>query len=269
MPVTLVIHSDEEVVDRDRLPRLTFDGPRVVVGRSQGCDVRLPDVSVSQRHASLRSKDGHYTIVDEGSANGTFVGGIRLSPRAPRDLRSGDLVRIGRVWLEVRIDQTPATRELALATKDLALELVSQAMRKMGAEVNPIVSVVEGRDAGAAFVLAEEGRVYLVGRGENCDLRLADGDSSREHIQIVRRGGLVLVRDLGSKNGVVLGDTTLSTDRDTTWKASWMMQIGDTVLGLTEPVSEARRGRSAADGPSDGGRGAGRSRTREPRSARP
>ena len=100
MPVTLVIHSDEELQDREHLPRLTFDGPRVVIGRSQGCDVRLPDVSVSQRHASLRSKGGHYTIVDEGSANGTFVGGIRLSPRSPRDLRTGDLVRVGRVWLE-------------------------------------------------------------------------------------------------------------------------------------------------------------------------
>ncbi|MFO0678190.1 MAG: FHA domain-containing protein [Polyangiaceae bacterium] len=239
MPVTLVIHSDEDTGDRGTLPRLTFDGGRVVIGRSQGCDVRLPDVSVSQRHASLRSKGGEYVIVDEESTNGTFVGGVRLAARTPRSLRTGDLVRVGRVWLEIRIDQTPATRDLAAATKDLALELVSHAMRRMGAEVHPIVSVAEGRDAGAAFVLADEGRVYLVGRGEHCDLRLADGDVVREHVQIVRRGNVVLARDVGGRAGVVLGDASLAGDRDTAWKPAWMLKVGRSVLALTEPVVEA------------------------------
>ena len=35
---------------------LAFDTPRLVIGRGDGCDVRLPDPSVSHRHASIRQR---------------------------------------------------------------------------------------------------------------------------------------------------------------------------------------------------------------------
>src|ERR1043165_7508870 len=99
MPVTVVVRTNAA---RDR-PSLTFDGARIVIGRSSGSDVRLPDPSVSLRHASIRSQGAEYALVDEGSTNGTAVGGVKLGPHTPRLLRSGDLVRVGRVWLEIVI----------------------------------------------------------------------------------------------------------------------------------------------------------------------
>jgi pSer/pThr/pTyr-binding forkhead associated (FHA) protein len=220
-------------------PALTFDGGRVVIGRGQGCDVRLPDPSVSQRHAIIRVEGGKHSLIDEGSTNGTFVGGVRLSPHAPRVLRTGDLIRVGRVWLEARIDQTPPTRELAVATRELALMLVSQAMEEQGDDVVPKVRVVEGPDAGAVLSLLEEGRAYIVGRDDACDLALADADSSREHLQLVRRGPVVLVRDPGSKNGALLGESRLARDRDVVWRSTTMVRVGRTVLALEEPVAQA------------------------------
>ena len=211
----------------------------MVIGRGQGCDVRLPDPSVSHRHASIRTEGGKHALVDEGSTNGTFVGGVRLAPQTPRAIRSGDLIRVGRVWLEVRIDQTPPTRDLAIATRELALMLVSQAMNALGDDVVPKARVVEGPDAGAVLALADEGRAYVVGRGETCDLPLADADASREHVQITRRGQTVLVRDLGSKNGALLGESRLSRDRDAPWKSALMLRLGRTVLALEEPVALA------------------------------
>ena len=70
--------------------------------------MRLPDPSVSLRHASIRAGDtpASFTIVDEGSTNGTWVGGVKLHPHTPRLVRTGDLVRVGRVWLELRIGAT-------------------------------------------------------------------------------------------------------------------------------------------------------------------
>ncbi len=180
-----------------------------------------------------------YQIIDDGSTNGTFVGGVRLSPKASRALRSGDMVRVGRVWLEVRIDQTAPTPDLALATRDLALALVQNAMRSQGSDTVPKVTVVEGADMGAVLPLAEEGRVYLVGRGDNCDLPLADADASREHVQIVRRGATVLVRDLRSKNGSMIGEQPIPTGRDAPWRQSAMVRVGATVLALDEPVAVA------------------------------
>jgi len=235
MPLTVVVRSSGE-----DSPSLTFDGSRVVIGRGEGCDVRLPDPSVSHRHAIIRIQAGEHALLDEGSSNGTFVGGVRLSPRTPRILKTGDLVRIGRVWVEIRIDQTPPTRDLAAATRDLALALVGQAMRALGDDTTPKVRVVEGRDAGATLALEEQGRLYIAGRDEACDLPLEDTDASREHVRFVRRGSTVLVRDAGSKNGAFLGDARISPDRDTAWRPALMLRIGRTVLALDEPVEAFR-----------------------------
>lgn len=236
MPITLTVRAE---TGSGNEPSLTFDAPRVVIGRGSSCDVRLPDPSVSQRHAVLSAHGAEYQVVDEGSTNGTFVGGVRLAPKAPRVLRNGDMLRVGRVWLEVRIDQSAPTPDLALATRDLALAYVQHAMLERGTDVVPTVSIVEGADLGAVLRLADEGRVYVIGRGETCDLPLADADASREHLQVVRRGATVLVRDLRSKNGSTMGEQPVPTGRDAPWRKDAMIRVGATVLALDEPVASA------------------------------
>ena len=237
MPLTIIVKSSGE--SKEPEPELTFDGARVVIGRGSSCDVRLPDPSVSQRHALIRADGASYQLLDEGGPNGTFVGGVRLAPKAPRTLRTGDLVRIGRVWLEIRIDQTLPTADIAMATRDLALALVARGLGAIGADTTPKVVVVEGPDRGAELALAEEGRVYVLGRGEKCDLPLADPDASREHAQLVRRGATVLIRDLGAKNSVYLGEQALTKGRDVAWKAAVVVRLGASVLALEEPVAAA------------------------------
>jgi hypothetical protein len=148
-------------------------------------------------------------------------------------------VRLGRVWLEVRVDQSPVTRDVGSATREVALALVSQALAAMGTDLTVKVRVVEGRDQGLGLALAEEGRTYTVGRGPECDLPIADADASREHAHVVRRGAEVRVRDLGTKNGTWLGEATLASDRDAVWRPALMLRIGRTVLSLEEPVGDA------------------------------
>jgi pSer/pThr/pTyr-binding forkhead associated (FHA) protein len=219
--------------------QLTFDGPRLVIGRGFGCEIRLPDPSVSQRHATVRAEGTGYALQDEGSTNGTFIGGVRLRPQAPRTLRDGDVIRVGRVWLEVRFDQTPATLDLPGATRDLALRLVADAMRAVGDEISPSVRIVEGPDRGRVLTLHDEGRSYLAGRGGDCDLLLDDADGSRHHLEIVRRGTSVVVRDVGSKNGVWLGEAVLPNGSDVAWRGPTMLRAGRNVMALEEPVVRA------------------------------
>jgi pSer/pThr/pTyr-binding forkhead associated (FHA) protein len=228
-------------------PSLTFDGSRIVLGRGSGSDVRLPDPSVSSRHATIRAQGNDYAIVDEGSTNGTWVGGVRLLPQTPRVVKTGDLVRVGRVWLELSIGQKAATPDLGLATRDLAFALVQRAMDAVGDDTVAKVRVAEGPDIGEELRLMEEGRAYVIGRAETCDLPLADADSSREHAVVARRGGQILLRDLDSRNGVYLGDQRLAPDRDVVWRAPTMARIGLTVLALDEPVSIALAELEAAE----------------------
>ncbi|HQK19121.1 MAG TPA: FHA domain-containing protein, partial [Polyangiaceae bacterium] len=80
MAVTLVLRSDSSDSS------ITFDQPRVVIGRGEACDFRIPDPSVSHRHASIRQRGTELVVVDEGSTNGTFVGTTRLHPHSPATL---------------------------------------------------------------------------------------------------------------------------------------------------------------------------------------
>jgi hypothetical protein len=50
----------------------------IVVGRSRGCDVVLPQPTVSRQHVELRALDGAWLAVDLGSSNGTWLMGRRV-----------------------------------------------------------------------------------------------------------------------------------------------------------------------------------------------
>jgi hypothetical protein len=63
------------------------------IGRDAGNAVPLPnDTTVSRRHALIWAENGGYKIQDEGSSNGTYVNGSRVTDAA---LRPGDEVGIG------------------------------------------------------------------------------------------------------------------------------------------------------------------------------
>jgi pSer/pThr/pTyr-binding forkhead associated (FHA) protein len=50
-----------------------------LVGRSSDCDISLAVAHLSRRHARLEIQDGILYVKDLGSANGTYVNGIRVS----------------------------------------------------------------------------------------------------------------------------------------------------------------------------------------------
>jgi pSer/pThr/pTyr-binding forkhead associated (FHA) protein len=69
------------------------------LGRGFSADLRLEDQSVSRRHAVIVDDGDGVRILDDRSANGTFVNGRRVT-EAP--LRDRDVIRLGRVALMYR-----------------------------------------------------------------------------------------------------------------------------------------------------------------------
>lgn len=60
------------------------------VGRGENCDVVVRDQPrVSRFHASLRCEQDAIYLTDKGSANGTFVAGVRLQPDCERRIDPG------------------------------------------------------------------------------------------------------------------------------------------------------------------------------------
>ncbi len=68
-------------------------GTSFSIGRTQDCDLRIADLSVSRHHAQLeRSQDG-WLLSDLGSHNGTRVNGWLV--REPVPVRPGDVLQFG------------------------------------------------------------------------------------------------------------------------------------------------------------------------------
>jgi phosphoserine phosphatase RsbU/P len=70
---------------------------RTTIGRAEDSDVRLPDRSLSRRHAEiLQRRDGCY-LVDLGSTNGTYLNGARVPQESA--LHDGDVITVGEVTI--------------------------------------------------------------------------------------------------------------------------------------------------------------------------
>jgi pSer/pThr/pTyr-binding forkhead associated (FHA) protein len=242
MPVTVIVRSGGQPKvspapgeRRVESLSLTLDSPMIVIGRGEGSEVRLPDPSVSHRHATIRQRGSEYILVDEGSTNGTFMGGVKLGALAPRILKHGDLARVGRVWIEVRFDAQLPSAQTTLATKELALALVARAMGNEGEPGGPRVVVVDGPDKGKELPLDEAGRAYVIGRGKGLDLVVDDVDASRRHVEIIRRADQVIVRDLGSKNGAALAGDHLD-GQGRVWKHDEDLRVGGNTFAFRYPA---------------------------------
>ena len=70
-----------------------------VIGRGEGCRIRLAEPEVSERHAILTIRDGVAKLEDLRSANGTYVNGEPIG--GVTVLTSSNVVQIGPVMLRV------------------------------------------------------------------------------------------------------------------------------------------------------------------------
>jgi DNA-binding NtrC family response regulator len=78
---------------------------RILVGKSEVCDVQLEDAAVSRRHAALEVVAHRLRIRDMGSTNGTVVDGVAV---VEAFLMGGEVVRIGSTALQVNRGQPTA-----------------------------------------------------------------------------------------------------------------------------------------------------------------
>jgi len=84
---------------------IVVDADEALVGRESNCNVVVSHPSVSRRHALIKRKQDVFFVVDQGSANGTFVDSKRI---VDATLKDGCVLRFGSASFKVEVrDELP------------------------------------------------------------------------------------------------------------------------------------------------------------------
>ena len=94
-PVTLLV-TDGQMAGTS----LPLGRQGVLIGRGPECTLVLDDEFASSRHARICPRGEAWFVEDQGSRNGTTVGGVKITGAVP--VETGSVIRIGRTTLELR-----------------------------------------------------------------------------------------------------------------------------------------------------------------------
>lgn len=219
--------------------QLTIDKDVVGLGRAREMDVAI-DVAaavVSRCHAEIRRSSEGFTLVDQGSFNGTLLNDERIA--VPTLLHDGDLIQLGMggpVLRFVHAGQVPATGARlegeASSLKGPLAAIVRQAtMVRRGADSSPRSSPEASADANSGLLLQVRfnGKPHLsIGRAADNDVRLDGLQISGHHARIFKAGNDVVIEDNNSTNGIYVGGKRISNKE--TLKRDAIVQIGPFLL---------------------------------------
>jgi predicted component of type VI protein secretion system len=169
----------------------------LLVGRDRASDVVLPSASASRRHCEIESRPEGWFIRDL-SLLGTLRNGIPLSKEEAQPLESGDTIECANFRLRVSISHPT----------DPTLKPDPDAIRRLFSEMEapppaPPRLWLFTEDSVSTHELSQDGSVLTIGRGSECDVRLADPHRviSAVHARVERNWAGVFLYD-ASRNGI-------------------------------------------------------------------
>jgi ABC-type multidrug transport system ATPase subunit/pSer/pThr/pTyr-binding forkhead associated (FHA) protein len=152
--------------------RLPLSDRAIVMGRDPECEIPVEDQRVSWRHVRIEMSNGAPLITDLRSSNGTYIDGVKLESE-PASIARETIIQIGNTRARIReIENRPAT----------------------------------GQGKFRRVPLRQ--RTVRIGRAQDNDIVLEEPNVSWHHAE-VRPGTPPTLVDLGSRNGVRLGDQPL------------------------------------------------------------
>ncbi|MDH3726181.1 MAG: FHA domain-containing protein [Myxococcales bacterium] len=121
-----------------------FAQSRIVIGRARSADVQLPHAAVGAIHASIRTRDAGYVLVDEGSTNGTRVNENPVVTGRPKPLRARDIIDVGGYRLTIDIGvpvaQTISARHSTEYARKMLEEQETDGQQSLEAQLEAIQS---------------------------------------------------------------------------------------------------------------------------------
>jgi tetratricopeptide (TPR) repeat protein len=123
-----------------------FKQPEIVLGRDEECELVMPDIGVSRRHAKISLENNNFILTDFGSGNGTYLNGVRIQRES---LASGDEILIGERTLRfVELNEAPATGAAHPIPEPLAPEPIIGSASKVPLAPDPALGKASQVDIG-------------------------------------------------------------------------------------------------------------------------
>lgn len=176
--------------DEGQRTSLDLNQREYTIGRGEETDIRLTERNISRKHCVVRQTNDGWEIVDDGSYNGTYVNGERVTAEGSV-LSSGDVVNIG----DYRIELLDAS------------ELVRTDTEPRQRRPDRLVMVI-GPSPGQEYSLT--GDRLGIGRAEEAFVSINHASVSRMHAELHNLGhSRWEVVDQGSSNGIRINGVEL------------------------------------------------------------
>jgi ABC-type multidrug transport system ATPase subunit/ABC-type multidrug transport system permease subunit len=184
--------APELVLETDTASTVMSPSRDYRIGRDPLSDIVIDDARVSWHHAVLRPGDGHWTIEDEGSTNGTYADGHRIHAW---DVGPGTVIRFG--------NPSDGPRAVLFGRPARAA-----APKRPSAVSMPALT---GTYRQPATVRPLPARAVRIGRAADNDLVVDDLVVSRRHAELsALPDGTYEIVDLGSHNGTYLNGRSVT-----------------------------------------------------------
>lgn len=155
-------------------------------GRSPHCDYILRRNNIGDRQFTLHSRGESWVVTDDASGCATWYNNHPMAGGESHSLQPGDVIGIN-------TDSDVSTQEITFRVEEI---------RHDDGDGTP------RRETTADAVLREldlrKKRRIVIGRGDDCDVKLNSDRVSRHHCEVLFRDGHFELRDLGSTNGTYL-----------------------------------------------------------------
>jgi len=99
------------------------------------------------------------------------------------------------------------------------------------------LKVLTGNHEGKEILIKDE--KFLIGRGDDCQLRPKSESISRRHCALVQKDGRLLLVDLKSRNGTFINDKQLSPDKAKILKSGDRIRVGQLEFEISIEVGLA------------------------------
>ena len=197
------VHKMAQLTDENNDSVIEINHWETSIGKSKANDIVLPLPSVSRFHAVIAKKSRDWVVTDTFSRKGILVNGKKIDGKAV--IEDGDVITIGTVPL--RFECADA---ISSSTK-------KQIRQNAGGHTIAYAVLVDVKSRKPVYFKRND---VLIGRGEQCDIRILADTVSSEHARIYKTTRGWALCDLDSHNdtklnGRYLTQTQLIFDEDT------------------------------------------------------